>query len=312
MALHILVVDDQPMILHIHTQMLRDLGHTVETASDGQGGLELFRQRAESKPFDMILTDEMMPQMSGMEMCEAIFTEFGAVPTLMISAIEDLELMMKLMRLGITFLRKPIKKPQLQSYLDKIEKQIELNRQREDYQANTEKWCAVVQSQSIQLQIGNDPDEQEQLIKLIINFCQQNGICEDVLFRLHFGLEETLSNATAHGNLEMNSAEYKQGVSFQDWDDEIARRLQMAPYKDRQVRVSLNIETNKCLKVSIKDEGKGFDHQKIFQCITADDIYKSYGRGLILLKSMTEDLFFNEQGNEITLVFQLDAAKPQE
>src|SRR5439155_1383270 len=62
--LSILVVDDEPHILHYMRATLESWGHTVEVASDGTYALE----RALAGTFDVIICDLRMPHLSGREM----------------------------------------------------------------------------------------------------------------------------------------------------------------------------------------------------------------------------------------------------
>ena len=60
-ALRVLAVDDEPLILMTLVDMLEDLGHTAVSASSGKEALE----RLATQPFDVLLTDQSMPLMSG-------------------------------------------------------------------------------------------------------------------------------------------------------------------------------------------------------------------------------------------------------
>jgi two-component system NtrC family sensor kinase len=66
--LHVLVVDDEPHILHYIRATLEAWGHTVVTAADGQLGLE----RAVAEPFDLIISDLRMPRLGGRELFEEL------------------------------------------------------------------------------------------------------------------------------------------------------------------------------------------------------------------------------------------------
>ncbi len=61
--LRVLVVDDEPHILHYIRATLEAWGHTVTTAADGLDGLE----RAVAEPFDLIISDLRMPRAGGRE-----------------------------------------------------------------------------------------------------------------------------------------------------------------------------------------------------------------------------------------------------
>lgn len=69
-ALDILVVDDEPANLIVAEAVLRRLGHAVTTAQSGQEALGLLLERS----FDAALLDISMPDMSGLELADAIVT----------------------------------------------------------------------------------------------------------------------------------------------------------------------------------------------------------------------------------------------
>jgi two-component system NtrC family sensor kinase len=62
-SIRVLVVDDEPHILHYIRATLEAWGHTVTTAADGLEGLE----RAVAEPFDLIISDLRMPRAGGRE-----------------------------------------------------------------------------------------------------------------------------------------------------------------------------------------------------------------------------------------------------
>ncbi len=59
----ILIVDDSPTEIHVLTTILEKLGHTVETATNGEEGIA---RAKELKP-DLILMDVVMPGMNGFQ-----------------------------------------------------------------------------------------------------------------------------------------------------------------------------------------------------------------------------------------------------
>ncbi len=88
----ILVVDDDPRLLHIVQMYLSIEEFDVVTALNGEEGL---REVQSNKP-DLVILDIMMPGMDGIEMCRRLRTnpESAAIPVLMFSALsgdEDVE-----------------------------------------------------------------------------------------------------------------------------------------------------------------------------------------------------------------------------
>jgi two-component system KDP operon response regulator KdpE len=80
----ILVIDDEPQITRVLRTALSAQGFDVRAANDPQEGLRLF---AEWLP-DLVITDLMMPDMSGVEVCRAIRAS-SAVPVLVLSVRDN-------------------------------------------------------------------------------------------------------------------------------------------------------------------------------------------------------------------------------
>ena len=55
------------------------------------------------------------------------------------------------------------------------------------------------------------------------------------------------------------------------------------------------------LEVSIKDEGKGFDYNKRTTDIDPEELFKSSGRGLLLIQSLMDNLDFEDDGRLIRM-----------
>ena len=78
----ILVIEDDPAILHGLQESLRLERHDVLSASDGLTGYRLTREK---KP-DLIILDLMLPKMGGFEICRKLRAEQFTAPILMLTA----------------------------------------------------------------------------------------------------------------------------------------------------------------------------------------------------------------------------------
>ncbi len=78
----ILLVEDEPGLVLTLTDRLRDEGYLVETAGDGETGLE----RAASERFDLVLLDVMLPRRNGFDMCRALRERDILTPVIMLTA----------------------------------------------------------------------------------------------------------------------------------------------------------------------------------------------------------------------------------
>src|SRR5579859_6346816 len=85
---HILVVDDDPVMLQLLWQILSPLGDVI-TAENGRSALAKLRDI----PVDVVLLDVDMPGMNGIELCMAIKADpaFADLPVLFISGHHDVE-----------------------------------------------------------------------------------------------------------------------------------------------------------------------------------------------------------------------------
>jgi two-component system NtrC family sensor kinase len=83
--LRVLVVDDEPHILHYMRVTLEAWGHSVEVASDGGDAVE----RALANPFDVIVCDLRMPRLGGREMYEKLAAEHPQIADRVIFATGD-------------------------------------------------------------------------------------------------------------------------------------------------------------------------------------------------------------------------------
>ena len=86
--LNILVVDDEPVARDVLSHYLAAEGHSVEVATNGYGALEKFRK----EQFDLVITDQAMPGLTGLQLAEAIKKESNT-PILMLTGcgIDPLE-----------------------------------------------------------------------------------------------------------------------------------------------------------------------------------------------------------------------------
>lgn len=85
--LTILVVDDDPLVLTNMAAMLEDLGHTVHEASSA---LEALSTLARESAIELVLTDQAMPQMTGMELIEEIKSRWPKLPTILATGFAEL------------------------------------------------------------------------------------------------------------------------------------------------------------------------------------------------------------------------------
>ena len=106
---HLLIVDDDRLVLATLGQGLRNAGYRVSEASDAVSALELAR----TKP-DLALLDVRMPGTSGIQLAERLVAEYPQLPFIFLSAFGDSDIIKRANELGaLGYLVKPLDVPQI-------------------------------------------------------------------------------------------------------------------------------------------------------------------------------------------------------
>jgi len=110
----ILFVDDDPLIAMSTVEMLEDLGHRVIGANSGQHALDILKS---DQPLDLMVTDHMMPGMTGLELAAASREVRPSLPILLATGYAELP---EGMQLDLPRLAKPYHQDQLRDQLDQL------------------------------------------------------------------------------------------------------------------------------------------------------------------------------------------------
>lgn len=112
--------------------------------------------------------------------------------------------------------------------------------------------------------------------KLIDELSQQYSFHSDVYGKLLLAVVEGVNNAIVHGNKMVS---------------------------EKKVTISYEVESNR-ISFTIRDEGQGFDHTLLPDPTTPENIERTHGRGVFLMKHLTDELAFSDMGNEVKLTFK--------
>jgi PAS domain S-box-containing protein len=110
----VLLVDDDPLVAMSTADMLTDLGHTVTEASSGERALKWLDSGLQ---IDLMVTDQAMPGMNGIELAELVRKRRPGLPVLLATGYADLPAcqLAKLPRLA-----KPYQQSQLQAAIENL------------------------------------------------------------------------------------------------------------------------------------------------------------------------------------------------
>ncbi len=84
----ILLVEDDPGVRELAYQVLRDRGYEVVRATDGEEALSVLAARR-AEPFDLLVTDVIMPRLGGVELADGLAQEQPELPILFTSGYAD-------------------------------------------------------------------------------------------------------------------------------------------------------------------------------------------------------------------------------
>lgn len=105
----ILVVDDEPLLVKIYKGQLEHNGYTVTTTSNSRDALEKIREHSDQ--FDLLITDQTMPRLSGYELSRAVLEIKPDMPIIMCTGHSDIISEEDALAMGIKkFVSKPINK----------------------------------------------------------------------------------------------------------------------------------------------------------------------------------------------------------
>ena len=104
----ILLVEDEYPLAALYETALTELGYHVTLAHNGQEALDQFH--ASPERFDLVFTDQTMPNMTGAQLCQAVLALRPEVPVILTTGYSDAISETQAQQMGIRrFLRKPVK-----------------------------------------------------------------------------------------------------------------------------------------------------------------------------------------------------------
>jgi two-component system nitrogen regulation response regulator NtrX len=126
---HLLIVDDDANTLASLSRAFRLAGHETTVCDNAARALEL----AKSQPFDLMMSDVVMPGKDGLALLEDLRAAGIALPVVMISGQANIEMAVRATRLGaIDFLEKPLSTDKLLLTVDNVLKLKRLEEENRD------------------------------------------------------------------------------------------------------------------------------------------------------------------------------------
>lgn len=118
------------------------------------------------------------------------------------------------------------------------------------------------------------PSVIEEECRWILTQLEANEFSPEDIFAIHLALEEAFINAVKHGN-KMNTL--------------------------KEVKIDYSVDTDK-IEISMTDEGGGFKPEAVPDPRSQENLYKTGGRGLLLMRAYMDVVEFNQSGNSVRMV----------
>lgn len=112
----------------------------------------------------------------------------------------------------------------------------------------------------------------------VLAFLNPFEVGEAGLFDIRLCLEEALINAMKYGN-----------------------RLQ----KDLKIRVRVEVDPGEEIRITVEDEGVGFDVKCLDDCTRGENLLRNRGRGVYLIRHLMDRVQYNSEGNVVLMVKRL-------
>jgi CheY-like chemotaxis protein len=297
MAKSILIVDDEEIIRNVLRRKLEQTtSYKVLTADDGTVALDMFKQ----EPVDLVISDLLMNEMNGIELLRNLKEIEPSIPVIIITGYGTLDDAIEAIHLGAEdFIKKPF---DINEVLDTVEKTFRKMAEEED-QREVIKYIA---HEDINLAIPNDFDLLNTVINYIFSHLRARWLVGDEdLHDVKICLYEALTNAFEHGNLGITGEEKSRLLEHgqQAWREYQLARMEDPTNKEKKIYVKLTIDDDH-MQVAIRDEGKGFDHSSRTLDTDPEEMFRSSGRGLLLIQSLMDGVEFNPSGNELSMTKQ--------
>ena len=114
---HILIAEDESLIASLYQEFLNYYGYQSTICTDGASALSTYRNP--NNHFDLVVTDQNMPYMTGTELSKTILELTPDIPIILLTGFNDEETLAEIKQVGVEHcLKKPVNLPTLKEAID--------------------------------------------------------------------------------------------------------------------------------------------------------------------------------------------------
>ncbi|HEX8721762.1 MAG TPA: ATP-binding protein [Pyrinomonadaceae bacterium] len=269
----ILIVEGNAELRAVLADALAGLGHEVVTAS---GRAEAVA-REDLEDFDLIISDLAEYSDTGVQIVSELKRKRLFVPVVVSSEEAQHAGLVKAFKLGASnYLRKPYDKEELAQIVDKTL----------GYKLRFVEDLKVLPyvREHIEFELPSDISLMNGVLRYLVERVAALGVIKPDTSNLFIALDEAFVNAVKHGN--------KQDTS-------------------KLVRITADLSAKEA-RFTIEDEGEGFDVNAIPDPRDPENLFKTSGRGVLLIYNIMDQVEYNERGNRLTMVKRPDPSLEHE
>jgi CheY-like chemotaxis protein len=287
----ILIVDDSPIDQRFAGRLLEKTNQfQVTYAANGRDALDLIDRDAP----DLVVTDLQMPEMDGLELVDAVRSQFPLVPVILMTAYGSEDIAVKALVNGAAgYVPKADLKTDLLSCIEGVLSLSQAGRSHQHLRS------AVAYSET-HFHIGPDPTLLAPLVDQLQQMVMAMGVVDETgRIRLAIAFEEVILHGFYRGNLEL-TADQVATVADPVVQELVANRCEEQPYSLRTLCVQLKLSKNEA-RLVVRDEGPGFDFAQLPDAHDPANLQNN-ASGKLMLTRMFMDAVEFVSDNEITLV----------
>lgn len=286
--LTILVVEDDRIERMFMEEQIKDLGHAMTAAENGEQAL--LKLRDPNNPVDIILMDKMMPVMDGLTAVRRIKedADLRKIPIVMITGAATARDIQEGIDAGVFYyLTKPVNEDVLKSVLSAATREANQMRALNDELSRHKSSFNLINTCKFHFRTL---DEAESLAAFMAH-------CFPEPQRVLPGLAELMLNAVEHGICEIGYERKSELIDSGTLRAEVQRRQSLPEYKDRFAEAVITHKDNGIYAV-IADPGAGFQWRQ-YMTIEPSRARDNHGRGIAQANALSFDkLTYNESGNQ--------------
>lgn len=209
-----LAVDDDRTSLLTLSHILRSLGWQADAVSSPSEALEKFRQSSESGIlYDALLTDHLMPEMSGLELISRIQKHDPSLATILITGDAERQTLSDSINTGVLgFIEKPVRPPALRDTLERARLHTQQRRREASDQQRLREIAAIHQTLAPDQQTSILSGLSCQILTRTFPISHAGGDFLSISRRANGTVQVVLGDVSGHGLKEGFIAAFFQGM----------------------------------------------------------------------------------------------------